>query len=65
MKIMSNSVYLGMRFAQLEVKIAVYEIVKNFVIEPSAKTPIPVKFAATGTVTPLGGMWLQFKPRSR
>jgi len=61
---MLNCVYsLGMRFAQLEVKIALYELVKNFVIEPSTKTPIPVKFAATSGVNPVGGMWLQFKPR--
>lgn len=35
--------FLGMRFAQIEVKSAVAHIVQNFLIQPTSKTPVPLQ----------------------
>ncbi len=35
--------FSGMRFALMEVKIALYSILRNFVIKPSVKTPNPIR----------------------
>lgn len=36
-------VFVGMRFAQIEVKSVIAHIVHGFVIEPTAKTPVPLR----------------------
>jgi hypothetical protein len=53
-----------MRFAIINVKVALANLVDSFVLEPSAKTMIPLKFARTSSLKPEGGMFLKVKPRS-
>ncbi len=52
-----------MRFALTNVKMALANLVAQFVLEPSAKTLIPMKFANTTSMKPEGGMTLKVKPR--
>ncbi len=53
-----------MRFALANVKLALANLVDHFVLEPSAKTLIPMKFAnAMSSLKPQGGMFLKVKPR--
>jgi len=55
---------IGMRFALIEVKTALCQIVKNFSLEPCAKTPIPMEFDNSSSLAPVGGMWLTMKTRN-
>ncbi|XP_015600307.1 cytochrome P450 9e2-like [Cephus cinctus] len=52
------------RFAFMEIKLILINILKRFVIKPCEKTSIPMKFAK-GTITVVAekGIWLSFKPR--
>lgn len=47
-----------MRFALAEVKVAIAQLVYNFRIEPSSKTPIPMKYAKSASLKPEGGLFL-------
>lgn len=49
---------IGMRFALAEVKVAIAHLVHNFMIEPSKKTLIPMKFSKASSLKPDGGMFL-------
>lgn len=42
------SFMLGMRFALVKSKAAVAHLVHNFLIEPSSKTPVPLKVQPVG-----------------
>ena len=53
-----------MRFALTNVKMAIANLVDNFVFEPSTKTTIPVKFANTTTLQPKDEIFLKATPRS-
>ncbi|XP_021957567.1 cytochrome P450 9e2 [Folsomia candida] len=55
---------IGMRFALTEVKLAIAQLVHNFDIEPSKRTPIPMKFENASSLKPKGGMWLALKRRT-
>ncbi|OXA40039.1 cytochrome P450 9e2 [Folsomia candida] len=54
---------IGMRFALMEVKLAIAQLVHNFDIEPSKRTPIPMEYQNAGSLMPKGGMWLSLKRR--
>jgi len=55
---------IGMRLAQMEVKLVLVHLVRNYVIKPSPKLAVPF------TLDPkqffpkvIGGMWLRFEKR--
>ena len=35
---------IGMRFALMEMKVSLFHLLKSFTLEPSSKTPVPIKF---------------------
>jgi len=53
-----------MRFALTEVKVAIANLIRNFRVEPSKKTLIPMKFMNTNSLKPEGGMWLALHKRT-
>ena len=55
---------IGMRFAILEIKVALYHLLKSFVLEPSSKTPIPLALDDTAIMTCIkDGTWIKLTPR--
>nr|AVL92856.1 CYP450 [Locusta migratoria] len=53
------------RFAMMEAKVLLIYLLSEFTIEPTDRTPSPLKFTATGfSPTVDGGLWLNIKPRS-
>ncbi|XP_027854113.2 probable cytochrome P450 6a13 [Aphis gossypii] len=53
---------IGKRFAELEMKLAIVEILTKFEVLPSEKTVIPVNyFNNVFTLVPKNGIWLKFK----
>ncbi|XP_062563386.1 probable cytochrome P450 9f2 [Armigeres subalbatus] len=56
---------IGSRFALMEVKAIVYHLLKNFTLELSAKSKVPLQLKKSYlAMVPEGGMWLEFKPRN-
>ncbi|KFB35513.1 AGAP003343-PA-like protein [Anopheles sinensis] len=54
---------LGMRFALMQVKRGIYELVTKYNISVNAKTKQPMLLdPKTFIVAPLGGIWLDYKP---
>ncbi|XP_050539638.1 probable cytochrome P450 6a14 isoform X2 [Daktulosphaira vitifoliae] len=53
---------LGKRFAELEMKIALSEILSNFEILPYEKTQIPLQYIIGSFVNAPENVWLIFKP---
>ncbi|XP_058448808.1 uncharacterized protein LOC131428780 [Malaya genurostris] len=54
---------LGMRFARMQLKRGIYEVVKNFRIHVDSKTKQPLQMDASNFLTAaLGGIWLNFEP---
>uniref|UniRef100_A0A1Q3FLC8 Putative cytochrome p450 n=1 Tax=Culex tarsalis TaxID=7177 RepID=A0A1Q3FLC8_CULTA len=54
---------LGMRFARMQVKRGIYEILKNFELKVDPKTTKPLQLDPKQFLTmALGGIWLNFKP---
>ncbi|XP_070493939.1 uncharacterized protein [Chironomus tepperi] len=52
---------MGMRFGLMQSKIGITKIIKNFVVQPSEKTQIPIKFSlGNPLLAPEKGMWLRF-----
>ncbi|XP_058821754.1 probable cytochrome P450 28a5 [Topomyia yanbarensis] len=57
---------LGMRFARMQVKRAICEVVSNFVITVDSKTKEPMRLdPAQFLITALGGIWLRFEPTEK
>lgn len=57
---------LGMRFARMQVKRCLYEVVNNFEITVNPKTKEPMKLDPKQILTmPFGGIWLDYKPISK
>ncbi|CAD0254265.1 unnamed protein product [Spodoptera exigua] len=55
---------IGSRFALCEIKVMVYQILKEMVLSPSETTCIPAKFSKESFSMRLdGGHWLKFSPR--
>jgi len=53
---------LGKRFAEMEMKLAVVEILTKFELCPCEKTEIPLKYSNVNfTLAPKRGIWLKFK----
>ncbi|VVC43867.1 Cytochrome P450, E-class, group I,Cytochrome P450,Cytochrome P450, conserved site [Cinara cedri] len=53
---------IGKRFAELEMKLALVEILSKFEVEPCEKTEIPIKFSKQALIVmPENGIWLKFK----
>lgn len=55
--------YIGKRFAEIEMKMALTEILSKYEVDTCEKTQIPIKFSK-GTVivmVPENGVWLKFK----
>ncbi|KAG5667306.1 hypothetical protein PVAND_015292 [Polypedilum vanderplanki] len=53
---------IGLRFGQMQSKIGIVNLIKNFRILPCSKTIIPMKFSPTAAFqSPVGGMWLKFE----
>jgi len=55
---------IGMRFALMEAKVALAYVVYNFIIEPSAKTPVPLKLDPNLGARPEPTVELRFKERT-
>ncbi|XP_055589832.1 probable cytochrome P450 9f2 [Uranotaenia lowii] len=56
---------IGSRLALMEVKAIVYYLVKNFTLERTEKTRIPLQLKKSLVgMTVEGGMWIEFKPRA-
>lgn len=54
---------LGMRFARMQMKRAIYEVVKNFELSVSDKTVQPLRMDPKQLFTAaVGGIWLNFDP---
>ena len=55
---------IGMRFAKMEVKTALYYLLTNFVLEPTNRTVYPPLIDQEMILTTVkGGNWLRVKPR--
>lgn len=55
---------LGMKYGMLQVKVAIVELVRNFVIKPNAKTETPCVYDPENfMLTQVGGLWADFVPR--
>lgn len=53
---------IGKRFAELEMKLALVEILTKFEVEPCEKTEIPIRFSKKSIIAmPENGIWLTFK----
>ena len=56
-------VLLGMRFATIQLKAAIIEIIRNFEISVNSKTEQPTVFDPKNfLLMPKGGIWLDYKP---
>ena len=53
-----------MKFAQLELKVALVKIISNFEILPSSNTPVKLEFTEGITRTPKGGVHVLLKRRA-
>lgn len=55
-------IIIGKRFAEMEMKLGLSEILSKFEVEPCEKTEIPIKFSKKSIVAiPENGIWLRFK----
>lgn len=55
--------FLGMRFATLQIKAAIIEIVRKFRLEVNTKTQEPFVFDPKNfMLMPIGGIWIDLKP---
>ncbi|XP_060846915.1 probable cytochrome P450 6a13 [Rhopalosiphum padi] len=54
---------IGKRFAEMEMKLALTELLTKYEVEPCEKTDIPMQFSKRSIITmPENGIWLKFKP---
>jgi len=54
---------IGMRLANLEAKIAMAQIIKNFKIKRCEKTEVPIKLKKVGLTIPENGIWVRMEKR--
>lgn len=56
---------IGSRFALLEAKAVIYYLIRDFRIEVSKKSTVPMKLSANGfQLEPKNGFWLKLVPRN-
>ncbi|CAH1732605.1 unnamed protein product [Aphis gossypii] len=54
---------IGKRFAEMEMKLALTEVLTKYEVEPCDKTDIPMRFSQKSLlIAPENGIWLKFKP---
>ncbi|CAH1732596.1 unnamed protein product [Aphis gossypii] len=54
---------IGKRFAEMEMKLALTELLTKYEVEPCDKTDIPMRFSQKSLlIIPENGIWLKFKP---
>jgi len=54
--------FTAKRFAEVEIKLALSEIISNFKVQPCQKTEVPLQYkVAPGFKIPKNGIWLNFK----
>lgn len=57
--------FAGKRFAELEMKLALVEVLSKFEVETCEKTEVPLKFSKKSLILiPKNGIWLKFQPIS-
>lgn len=56
---------IGMRFALMNMKVALIRVLQNFTFKPCKETQIPMKFGAQGLVQPEKPIVLKVEPRNR
>nr|CAD7599514.1 unnamed protein product [Timema genevievae] len=57
---------IGMRFALMEVKLALVHLLHNFNLQPTSKTPIPLQITRKSlNMTVDGGFWIGIEPRMK
>ncbi|XP_058837432.1 probable cytochrome P450 9f2 [Topomyia yanbarensis] len=56
---------IGSRLALMEIKLIVYYLLKDFSLEPTEKTQIPLQMANVFALQAAKGVWVEFKPRRR
>merc|ERR1711962_108682 len=54
---------VGMRFAMMEIKMALVELVRNFRIKPCAASKTEIEFDEGATRTPKNGVWVKLESR--
>lgn len=54
---------MGTRFTQLEIKMAIVEILRNYRLIPSTRTEVPVKLTEYYLLAPQNGIWLSVERR--
>lgn len=54
---------IGMQIAKIEAKVIMFEILKNYALEPCEKTKIPIVFDDDHFAKIKGGCFLRFVPR--
>lgn len=54
---------IGSRFAQMELKLTIIEILRSFKLVTNDRTQIPVQFENAFFLQPKGGIWLSLEPR--
>lgn len=56
-------IFLGMRFALMQMKAALVELIRNYEVTVNKKTKVPFVYdPANFLLMPLGGIWVDFKP---
>lgn len=54
---------LGMRYGTLQVKVAIVELIRNFIFKPNAKTQVPCVYDPSNfMLAQVGGLWVDFIP---
>ena len=53
---------VGLRFGMMQMRLGIATVLKNFIVSPSSKTLIPMKFQPDSEIlSPLGGMHLNVR----
>ncbi|XP_055529185.1 probable cytochrome P450 9f2 [Wyeomyia smithii] len=55
---------IGSRLALMEVKVIMYYLLKDFSLEPTEKTQIPLRVSKKRLTLHTEGVWLEFRPRA-
>ncbi|XP_014273208.2 uncharacterized protein [Halyomorpha halys] len=56
---------IGLRFAKMEMKIAIAKLILKYKFSLNSKTKVPLQYSAqTFLLVPIGGIWIEFTPRT-